>query len=64
MLQGHWKINCPKAKGKKKESMIEENLAQAVSTHTSTSQADGSDSDSLVFSFSNTTPTNGYPGDS
>jgi len=37
--------------------MTEANLAQVVSTHVSTSQADGSDSDSLVFSFSVTTPT-------
>ena len=44
-------------KGKKKESMIETNLAHVVSTHASTSQADGSDSDSSVFSFSVTTPT-------
>ena len=51
----HWKDDCPKAKGKKNESKTEANLAQVVSTHASTSQADGSDSDSLVFSFSNTT---------
>jgi len=52
-------IYCPKAKGKK-ESKTEANLAQMVSTHASTSQADGSDSDSSVFSFSVTTPTVGY----
>jgi len=52
---GHLKVDCPKAKGK--ESVTEANLAQVVSTHASTSQADGSDSDSSVFSFSVTTPT-------
>jgi len=57
---GHWKVDCPKAKGKKKESMTEANLAQVVSTHASTSQVDGSDSDSLVFSLSVTTPTVSY----
>jgi len=35
-----------------------------ISTQASTSQAGGSDSDSLVFSFSVTTPTIGYSGDS
>ena len=35
-----------------------------VSTHASTSQEDGSDSDSSLFSFSVTTPTIGYLGDS
>jgi len=40
--------------------MTEANLAQVVSTQASTSHADGSDSDSLVFSFSFTTPTVGY----
>ena len=44
---GHWKAECPKAKGKKVESNTEANLAQA----------DGSDEDSLVFSLSVTTPT-------
>ena len=34
---GHWKVNCPKAKGKKKELMIEANLARVVSTQASTS---------------------------
>ena len=34
---GHWKVNCPKAKGNKKEPMTEANLAKVVSTHTSTS---------------------------
>ena len=44
--------------------MTEANLAQVVSTHASTSQADGSDSDSSVFSFSITTPTIGYSDNS
>jgi len=49
---GHWKVDCPKAKGKKMESKTETNLAQA----------DGSDSDSSVFSLSLlvTTPTVDY----
>ena len=38
---GHWKVDCPKAKGKKMESNTEANLAQA----------DGSDEDSSVFSL-------------
>ena len=42
--------------------MTEANLAQVVSTHASTSQADGLDS--LVFSFSVTTHTVGYSGNS
>ena len=47
-----------------KES-AEANIAQEVSTQFSgTSQADGSDSDLKVFSFSVTTPTIGYSGDS
>ena len=49
---GHWKVDCPKAKGKKKESKTEANLAKVASTQSSTSQAGGSDSDSSVFSFS------------
>jgi len=63
---GHWKVDCPriKDKGKKKESKTETNLAQVVSNQASTSQADGSNSDSLVFSFSVTTPIIGYSGDS
>ena len=44
---GHWKAECPKAKGKKMESNTEANLAQV----------DGSDEDSSVFSLSVTTPT-------
>jgi len=48
-----------------KESKAEANIAQEVSTQFSgTSQADGSDSDLKVFSFSVTTPTIGYSGDS
>ena len=47
---GHWKVDCPKAKGKKIESNTEANLAQA----------DGSESDSSVFSLSVTTPTVDY----
>ena len=54
---GQWKVDCPKAKSKKKESMTEANLAQVVSTHASTLQADALDSDSTVFSFSVTTLT-------
>ena len=61
---GHWKVDCRKTKGKKKELNTETNLAQVVSTHASTSQASGSDSDSSVFSFSVTTPTIGYSGNS
>ena len=41
----YWKIDCPKAKGKKKESKTEANLTQVISTHASTLWADGSDSD-------------------
>jgi len=61
---GHWKVDCPKAKCKKKESKIEANLAQVVSTQTNTSQAGGSDSDLSAFSFSVITPIVGYLGDS
>jgi len=57
---GHWKVDCPKAKGKKKEPMTEANLAQVGSTHVSTSQADGSDSELSVFSFSVTTLIIGF----
>jgi len=60
---GHWKIDCPKAKGKK-ESKTEVNLAQVVSTHASISQADRSDSDSSVISFSVTILSVGYSGNS
>ena len=34
---GHWKIDCPKAKGKKKESKTEAYFIQVVSIHASTS---------------------------
>jgi len=34
---GPWKVDCPKAKGKKKESKTEANIARVVSTHASTS---------------------------
>ena len=61
---GHWKIDCPKANSKKKESKIEANLVQVVSTKASTSQVGGSDSDSSIFSFSVTTPIAGYSEDS
>jgi len=40
--------------------MIEANFAKVINTHASTSQADGSDLDSSVFSFSVTTPTIGF----
>jgi len=59
---GHWKVDCLEAKGK--ESKSDANLTQVVSTHVSTSQADGSDSDSLIFSFSVTTLTVGYSDNS
>ena len=49
---------------KVRESKTETNLAQVISTHASTSQASGSDSDSSVFSFSVATPIIGYSGDS
>ena len=60
----HWKVDCPKAKGKKKESKTEANLAHVVSTHASTSHADRSDSDSSIFSFYVTTPTVDYADNS
>jgi len=44
--------------------MTEINLVQVVSTHTSTSQADGSNSDLSAFSLSITTPTVGYSDNS
>ena len=59
----HWKVDRLKVKGKK-ESKPEANLAQVVSTHASASQADESDSDSLVFLFSVTTSTVGYSDNS
>jgi len=58
----HKKVDCSEAKSKK-ESKTEANLARVVSTHISTSQAGGSDSDSSIFSFSITTPIVGYSGD-
>ena len=33
---GHWKVDCPKVKGKKKELKTKVNFAQVVSTHPST----------------------------
>jgi len=42
---GHWKVDCPGAKDKKKEPMTETNFAKVVSAQASTSQVDGSDSD-------------------
>jgi len=62
--QGHWKIDCPKEKGNKKELKTKANLAQVVSTQASTSPTGGSDSNSSVFSFSITTPIVGLSGDS
>ena len=56
-------MDCPKAKGKKKESKTEANLAKVVSTHSSNSQAGGLDSDSSIFSFSVTTPIVSYSGE-
>ena len=47
---GHWKVDCPKAKGKKVESNTEANLVQA----------DGSNEDSSVFSLFITIPTVDY----
>ena len=64
---GHWKVDCQKIKdknGKKEKSKTEANLAQMVSTQASISQADGSDSNSSVFSFSVTTSIAAYLGDS
>jgi len=61
---GYWKVDCPKVKGKNKELMTKPNLAQVISTHASTSQPDGLDSDSSIFSFSITTPTVGYSDNS
>jgi len=51
-------------KNKKKELKTEANLAHVISTQAGTSQTGGSGSDSLVFSFSVTTLTIGYLGDS
>ena len=60
---GYWKVDCPriKDKNKGKESKTEVNLTQVINTQSGcTSQVDGSDSDSSVFSFSGTTPTISY----
>jgi len=60
---GHWK-DCLKIKDKNKESKTEANLARVINTQSdSTSQACGSDSNSLAFSFS-VTATIGYLDDS
>ena len=56
-------MDCPKFKEKKKESKSEANLAKVIETASSKSQADGSDSDSSVFSFSVTMPIIGYSGE-
>ena len=61
---GHWKVDYPRIKDKKRESKPEANLAQVVSTQAGTLQAGGSDSDSLVFAFSVITHTVGYSCDS
>ena len=61
---GHWKVNCPRTKDKKKKLKTETNLAQVISTQASPSQTGRSDSDSSVFSFSVTTLTEGYSGES
>jgi len=64
---GYWKVHCPriKDKNKRKKSKIEANLTQVINTQSGyTSQVDGSNSDSSVFSFSVTTPTIGYSDDS
>ena len=54
-------MDCPKVKGKKKESKTEANLAKVVSTQSSNSQA--GKSDLSVFSFSVTTLIVGYSGE-
>ena len=63
---GYWNVDCPRIndKNKGKESNTKANLAQVISTQTGTSQANGSDLDSSVFSFSVTTLTISYSGDS
>jgi len=60
---GYWKVDCPKYKGKKKESKSEANLAKVINTQSNNSQAGGSDSDSSGFSFSVTTPITGHSGE-
>ena len=51
---GHWKVDCPSIKDKiREESKIKANLTQVINTQSGcTSQVDGQDSDSSVFSFS------------
>ena len=52
-------------KNKNEESKTKANLAKVIHTQSgSTSHAGGSNSDSMVFSFSVNTPTIGYLGDS
>ena len=53
-------MDYPKFKGKKKESKAEANLAKVTNTQRSSSQTDGSDSDSSGFSFSVITPIFGH----
>jgi len=60
---GHWKIDCPRIKDKKKESKPEANLHRWP-LQGGTSQTGRSDLDSSVFSFSITIPNIGYSGDS
>jgi len=49
---GHLKVACPRIKDKNKESKTEVNLARVINTQSgSTSQARGSDSHSMIFSF-------------
>ena len=61
---GHWKIVCSMIKDKNKQSKTEANLARVINTLSgSTSQARGSDCDSVVFSLC-TAPTIGYSDDS
>ena len=55
---GHWKVDCPKFKGKK-ESNAEANLSKVTKTQRSSSQTDGADSDSSGFSFSVSSPISG-----
>jgi len=61
----HWNIDCPRIKDKNKESKINANLTRVINSQSdSISQAGGSNSDSMIFSFSVTPPTIGYSGDS
>jgi len=62
---GHWKIDCPMIKNKNKESKTKANLARVINTQSgSTSHAGELHYDTRIFSFSITTPTIGYSGDS